>query len=117
MNNSLPDILTGLLIAGTIIYLIALLIIAQNKYSLIVDHAKKSKTDFKEDLGGLWKGNKGGGSMSGAYWFRTPLPISIKTKNTELNQLIDSHNKTIKLFWTSALIGLPAVIVILNLIN
>ena len=117
MNNSLPDILTGFLIAGTIIYLIALLIIAQSKYARIYDFAKKSKEPFKEDLGGLWQGNKGGGSMGGAYWFRTPLPISIKTKNNELNQMIDSHNKTIKSFWISAVIVLPTVIVILNLIH
>lgn len=117
MNSSIPDILTGLLIAGTIIYLFALLVVAQSKYARTVNYAKKAKVTFKEDLGGLWQGNKGGGSMSGEYIFRTPVPISIKTKNSELNQLIDSHNKTIKLFWTSALIGLPAVIVILNLIN
>lgn len=117
MDNSMPDILTGLLIAGTIIYLFALLIVAQSKYARIANYAKKSKTDFKENLNGLWKGNNGGGGMTGSYWFRTPLPISIKTKNIELNQLIDSHNKTIKLFWISALITLPAVIVILNLIN
>lgn len=62
-------------------------------------------------------GKNGGGWMSGAYRFRTPLAISFKTKNAELNQRISSHNKTIKLFWISAVILLPGVIVILNLIN
>lgn len=97
--------------------MIALLIVAQSKYSLIYDYAKKTKENFKEDLGGLWLGNKGGNWMAGKYMFRTPLPISVRTKNAGLNQLIDSHNKTIKLFWLSALILLPVVIIILNLIN
>ncbi len=44
MNNSLPDILTGLLIIGTVIYLFALLIVAQSKYARIADYAKKTKT-------------------------------------------------------------------------
>ncbi|MCT4666183.1 MAG: hypothetical protein N4A45_13235 [Flavobacteriales bacterium] len=87
------------------------------KYASFIDYIKKIKPDYKEDLGGLWVTDKGGGWVSGEYWFRTPLPIAIKTKNKKLKKLVQSHDKTIKLFWISAIIILPAIIVVLNLMN
>ena len=117
MGQNTIDTITGILIGGTIIYLFVLLIIAQNKYSTFIDYAKKIESDYKEDLSGLWVTDKSGGWVAGEYWFRTPLPIAIKTKNKELKKLVDSHDKTIKLFWISAITVLPGLIIILNLIN
>jgi hypothetical protein len=111
------DIITGILIGGTIIYLFVLLIVAQIKYSIVLECAKKVKPDFKENLGGLWVTDKGGGWIASTYHFRTPLPIAIKTKDDELKKLVKAHDQIIKIFWISIITVLPAVIIILNLIN
>ena len=82
-----------------------------------MDHMKKLEPDFEEDLGGLWVTKKGGRWLAGTYFFRTPLPISIRTKNKELQKLIDSHDRIIKLFWLSAITLLPVEIIILKLFD
>lgn len=45
------------------------------------------------------------------------LPLYIDTNNMELKKLIDKHNLIIKVFWISAITVLPAVIILLNVIN
>ena len=117
MDPNTINIITGILIGGPIIYLFVLLIIAQIKYSLVLECAKKVKPDYKENLSGLWVTDKGGGWIASTYHFRTPLPIAIKTKNEHLKKLVDSHDKIIKVFWISSITVLPIVIIVLNLIN
>lgn len=117
MEQSAINIITGILIGVTIIYLLILLIIAQIKYSSFILLAKKVKLDYNENLGGLWVTDKGGGWIAQKYWFRTPLPIAVKTKDKELKKRIQSHNKAIKLFWISVITVLPAVLIILNFLN
>lgn len=117
MDQSAINIIIGILIGVTIIYLFVLLIIAQIKYSSIILLAKKNKPDFKENLGGLWVTDKGGDWIAQKYWFRTPLPIAVKTKDKELKKRVNSHNKTIRLFWISVITVLPTLLIILNLIN
>ena len=102
---------------STFLYLFVLLIIAQIKYSNFLKNVRKTKPDYKEDLGGLWVGDNGGKWIAGTYHFRTPLPIALKTKNVKIQNLIDSHDKTIKIFWVSACILLPTTIIIANLID
>jgi len=115
LSNS--EIISIILIAATILYLLILLIVAQNKYSDFLAQVKKTKADFKEDLGGFWVTKKGGDWVVGDYWFRSPLPIAFKTKDPTLKKLVDAHDKIIRLFWISAIVLLPSVIIVLHLIN
>ena len=117
MKANTVEIISGVLVSFTILYPFALLIILQIKYSKIIDFSKKRNLKFKENLGGLLGSNKGGTSIGGTFYFRTPLPIDTKTHNSELKKLIDNHNKFIKLFWVSTLSILLTVIIVLNLIN
>jgi hypothetical protein len=40
--------------------------------------------------------DKGGDWIAQKYWFRTSLPIAVKTKDKELKKRVNSHNKTIR---------------------
>lgn len=117
MESEIIDITTGVLIGGTIIYLLILLIIAQIRYSTFLNHIKRVKPEYKEDLEGLLVTEKGGDWFGGIYIFRTPLPISLKTKNEEIRKLVESHNKIIKYFCISSIVIIPTLIIILHLIN
>jgi hypothetical protein len=117
MTPKTLNIITGILIGGTILYLFIILIIAQIKYSIVLDYIRKIKPNYRESLSGLWVADNGGKWIAGTYYFRTPLPLYIDTKNLELKKLIDKHNLIIKIFWISAITVLPAVIILLNVIN
>ena len=112
------DIISVSLIGGTVIYLFVLAIIAQIRYVSFIDYIKTIKPDYNEDLDGLYiGGDKGGGWVGGEYLFRTPLPITIKTKDKEILKLVDSHNLIINIYWISVITVIPTVIIILNLID
>ena len=117
MTEITVNIISALLIGGTILYLFVLLIVAKIRYASFMQAAKKLKPDFKEDLGRLWGANSGGDWVAGEYWFRAPLPIEIKSQHEELSKLAAPHNKVIKLFWISVLILLPLLTIVLNLMN
>lgn len=117
MDQTTSEVISVLLIGGTIVYLLILLVLAQIKYSDFIQYIKKIDPEYKENLDGLWVTEKGGGWLNSDYVFRSPLPISIKTEDNQLNELVKTHNKTIKLFWISALIITPCVVIILHLIN
>lgn len=116
MDQGTHDIFSIILIFATILYLFVLLIIANVRYSTFIQLMRKTKSDFEEDLGGLFVGD-GGKYIPGfgEYWFRAPLPINAETKDPKILYAIKKHDEVIKLFWISAIFILPLVIIILNL--
>ncbi len=103
------EIISIILVTLSILYLFILLIIAQFRYSMYRDEMKKEMPGFGDKFGGGW--------VAGTYWFRWPLPIMSKSDNEKIKSSADSYDRIIKIYWISCLVVLPAVIIILNLIN
>lgn len=61
--------------------------------------------------------SKKGRWIGGEYRFRPPLPLTIETRDDEIMELVRSHNEVTKLFWISAVVVIPSVLIALNLIN
>jgi hypothetical protein len=119
MAEADSKLIIGLIIGATILYFFALLLMLQIRYSTFLEQIRKNDPDWREDLGGLIVGKNGGKFISGfsKYWFRSPVSINCNSADSSVQDAIIKHDKLIKLFWISAVIILPVVIIICNLID
>ncbi len=113
MTDQTINIFFGILIFGTFIYLFVLLIIANIKYHVYTDEVRKKRPSNRQHraLTCTWS------RSANRQYIRTPLPITMNTKDPDLKKLIRAHEKVTKLFWVSAITMPLMVIMLLNLMN
>ena len=83
------------------VILLLILVFVYDRHLQYADLKRLENPDFKSSIGSF---------HGGTFYGRMPMPIEDDTENEEVQRMINSHNKFVKVFWIWLAMIIPLVV-------
>lgn len=111
------EILYMIIVPPLLIYFVLLFFIAVKRHRNFLDLISETKPNYIDNMGDFNVFNPFGyyNKTNGKNIYHAILPTNEKSDDPELSRSIKRHNKILEVFWLSAIILIPAAVIVLNM--